>query len=407
MSNSTKITVVGGIYLEQCMRPHWDDYFGSGGRAAMALEQLGSTVALHGYADSNAHDCLEMRHAQSGRVELNLTPFGSTPSFYYVHGLSTPHFEMALSPDTIELEGDNVLRFGMVEGEAIVKAKRVVYDPQNPHAPHSFAKNGSEADRLAVVLNRREAHLLLGYECNDDEETVRLLAAQEDAEIIVMKRGPMGAVVYENGACSIVPAYKTKRVWKIGSGDVFAAVFALGWMEYDESAHVAAMRASKATAYYCEHKSPPTNQQLECFNVAEVEIGVRWKCGERFSVYLAGPFFSLAQLWIVEESRCVMSAMQLNVLSPYHQIGMGPAMDVVPKDLQFIKEADVMFALCDGLDSGTIFEIGYARSLGIPVVVLSEAETTESLKMMEGTNCIISDDFVSSMYHVVWAVTNA
>lgn len=402
-----EIIVVGGIYLEQCMRPHWNDYFGSGGRAALALGRMSNRVSLHGYADREASTCLEIRHANMSDVSLSLTPINTSLCFSYTHGLATPRFGKPSSEECIELKGDNILRFGMLEGEAVVQARQAVYDPQNPHNPRPFKENGSKAERLAIVLNRNEARLLLGDDAHDeDEKTVELLAEREGAEIVVMKRGPRGALVYEAGELTIVPAYKTRRVWKVGSGDVFAAVFAMGWMKHNETAHDAAMRASKATAFYCENRTPPTIEQLKNFNPCEIEIGARWTSGESFSAYLAGPFFNLAQLWLVEEAKHALSSMQLKVLSPYHEVGVGPAMDVAPKDLEMIRNSDVVLALCDGFDPGTLFEVGYARSLGIPVVVFSEIESAENLKMMEGSGCIICDDFVSSIYHAMWAISD-
>jgi hypothetical protein len=57
---------------------------------------------------------------------------------------------------------ENVVRFGMLEGDAIVHADRAVYDPQNVAFPTHFGANGSRAKHLALVLNRAEAAVLAG-----------------------------------------------------------------------------------------------------------------------------------------------------------------------------------------------------------------------------------------------------
>jgi nucleoside 2-deoxyribosyltransferase len=62
----------------------------------------------------------------------------------------------------------------------------------------------------------------------------------------------------------------------------------------------------------------------------------------------------------------------------------------------------VLFAIGDGLDSGTIFEIGYARALNKPVVFYAEKESEQDKKMMEGSDCTITDDYVSAVYQMVW-----
>jgi nucleoside 2-deoxyribosyltransferase len=92
----------------------------------------------------------------------------------------------------------------------------------------------------------------------------------------------------------------------------------------------------------------------------------------------------------------------LDVFSPVHKIGPGPAQVVGPADIAAIKSCDALFAIADGLDSGTLFEIGYARALGKPVYVLAQAVSAEDLKMVEGSNCQVFDDFVSVLHHVAW-----
>jgi nucleoside 2-deoxyribosyltransferase len=76
--------------------------------------------------------------------------------------------------------------------------------------------------------------------------------------------------------------------------------------------------------------------------------------------------------------------------------------DVVPLDLDAINEADIIVAIVDGLDSGTLFEIGYARARDIPVVAFVENEKIEALTMLQGTNCIIESDFSTTIYKTVW-----
>src|SRR5690606_24277958 len=234
------------------------------------------------------------------------------------------------------------------------------------------------------------------------DELINILATREQAEVVVIKMGPMGALVYDKGTISRVPAYRTKRVWKIGSGDTFAAHFALGWMDEGLSAHDAAVRASAATAFYCENQGFPALNLLEqCKPIPRIP-SERFKRGYKPKVYLAGPFFSLAELWMVGQARRDLQAMGLKVFSPYHDVGVGSADDVVEKDLEGVKDCDALFAIGDGLDSGTIYEIGYARALDKPVVLYAENESQQDKKMMEGSDCVITDDYVSGIYQVVW-----
>jgi nucleoside 2-deoxyribosyltransferase len=105
----------------------------------------------------------------------------------------------------------------------------------------------------------------------------------------------------------------------------------------------------------------------------------------------------------VEESRLALQGMGLHVFSPLHEVGMGRAHDVAPKDIEGLKASRAVLALVDGLDTGTVFEIGYARSLDKPVVVLAQSTPEEPLKMLAGTACDVVPDFVTALYRVAWA----
>jgi nucleoside 2-deoxyribosyltransferase len=117
---------------------------------------------------------------------------------------------------------------------------------------------------------------------------------------------------------------------------------------------------------------------------------------------LAGPFFNIGQRWLIEESLGALRAMGLRVFSPLHEIGLGDANSVAPQDIDGLRRSRVIFALVDGLDAGTVFEVGFARSLNKPVVVFSESTPEEPLKMMVGTGCEVVPDFVSALYRTAW-----
>ena len=65
-------------------------------------------------------------------------------------------------------------------------------------------------------------------------------------------------------------------------------------------------------------------------------------------------------------------------------------------------EFNIQIVLQDGLDSGTLFEVGYAVSLGKKVVAYVENETEGALKMLAGTGCDIEKDFTTAMYKTCW-----
>ncbi|HIE4004377.1 TPA: PfkB family carbohydrate kinase [Stenotrophomonas maltophilia] len=395
------LTIVGGIYREVCLRPQWDEVYGSAGRAASAVARLGGQVTLHGYIDADLQPILECRAADEG-FSLSIAPLPRSAAFHYSHGLSVPWIKQPERQPSLSVTADHVLRFGMVESTAIVDAEYAVFDPQNVTETESFGANGSKARHLALVLNLTEARSLLQQFDLTPEQMAAELASQHAAEVVVLKMGPKGALVHHEGAIQCVPAYATSRVWKIGSGDQFAANFAYAWMEERRSPLEAADRASRSAAFYAQHRRYPDLEELDAFAPVPLLLSDTYLQGQVPTVYLAGPFFTLGQLWVVEQARNCLLDMGLDVFSPYHDVGPGPAEMVVGKDIEGIHRSQVMLAIADGLDSGTIFEVGYARSRGIPVVMYAENVSPEDLKMMEGTDCFLRDDFVSAIYQTAW-----
>ena len=194
-----------------------------------------------------------------------------------------------------------------------------------------------------------------------------------------------------------VPVYKTSHVFPIGSGDVFTTVFSFFWFSGYKSI-IAAMNASKAVAAYCEDKGM-VDAIPELLKKNAFEEFIPNKAG---LVYLAGPFFTLNAKLFVSECRNILQAMGMQVFSPYHDVGEGKAEDVAPKDIEKLKKCSCVFAIIDGLDSGTLFEVGYAIALGKKVVAYVENETEGSLKMLKGTGCDIEKDFTTALYKTCW-----
>ena len=393
------IHVVGGVYDERCIQPRWDQMFGSAGRAAAALAALGDVTLVTYVADDRLRE-LEARAASFGPVRLEATRYAATISFAYVHPLSVPLISpaphlLARAPD-LHVEADLVLRFGMMEGDAIVRAKRAIYDPQSAFSPKGFVENGSTAEKLAIVANAYEVRLMTSEQ--DVETGARQLLAREGASAVVVKRGSRGALVLtRDGTRAEIPAYRTELVFGIGSGDIFAAAFAHYWGREELPAETAAGLASKSAAWYCESRSAPllSHADLSALALDPVQATVG-------RVYLAGPFFSMAQRWLVEEARAHLLGMGLEVFSPLHDVGVGPAEVVAPADLHGLDDCDRMLALLDGADPGTLFEVGYARAKGCAVIAVSETLSPEQLKMVVGSGCRHTDDFATAIYLTAW-----
>lgn len=393
------LKIVGGVYGETCIEPAWDAVFGSAGRAAHAVETLvDGPVELVTYVATEAQATVEDLATRCGAT-LKAHPATQFVSFSYLHPLARPSIyppppQIAQAP-TITVKGDVVLRYGMMEGDAIIDADVAVYDPQSAFDPRPFSENGSKAKRLALVLNRTEVHAMTGID--DTMLAARSLLESEGAEVIVLKKGSHGAVVLTASGEHSIPAYETQYVWKVGSGDVFSATFAALWGCQGMAPDQAADLASRATANYVNTRylPAPAAGALQALQMTPIKPGDG-------TIYLAGPFFDIGQRWLVEESLSLLTALGASVFSPVHEVGPGPASYVAPKDIAGLEASNVVFAILNGLDPGTIFEVGYAIKKGIPVVALAQNVKEEDLKMIVGTGCEITDDFASALYRAVW-----
>ncbi len=374
--------IAGGLYQETCLVPDWNAEYGSGGRAAVAVAALSPRTVLHTYAPghgSRGQDVLERLG-----VELRLQPSSHGVAFAYFHPLSTPHIEPRRSAMVqhapIELSGDAVLRFGFLEGEAIVHANRAVYDPQTSARPVMFADNGSSADELALVLNEAEARALSGK--NDAREAATALLEAGTAHVVVVKGGARGALVMERGgAASEVPAYWSERVFKIGTGDVFSSVFALEWAERKHPAILAADRASLSVAAYCSSGILPLTADAqtprEPVTLEETPV-----------VLLDGAVDTIGRRFVMEEARSSLLELGARVVCP--------ALDAPTIGLA------VMSALVieEGLHGGLLPRLQGLERAGIPVVLLDELHAVGTHGM---GRLRVTDDFTSAIYFALWA----
>lgn len=395
--------VVGGTYDEICFEPRWREKFGSGLRACRTIHSLNPSVdlAFHTFGDADTGLYLQQIETIFPKIKSNVYPINKTVSFYYDYPLITPRISPRLdtidkNSNNIEVSGADILYYGFIEGNAVVKGQRVVYDPQSPSNPIPFSKTGSTAEKLAIVVNITEAKKLAN---TDDIAGVKdYFLVEEGAEVLILKMGPKGAMVFDkNDNVGSIPVYKTQAVWPIGSGDVFASAFAYYWFS-GEVPSEAALKASQTTAFYCESKDFDFNGSAVKLEPLLVKDSLNAK------IYLAGPFFTFAQRWLIDQIRMSLYQTGLRVFSPWHDIGHGVASEVVPKDLKGLDESKLVFAVIDGLDSGTLFEVGYAVKMGIPVIAYVENETEESVKMLEGTGCILEKDLTAAIYKAYWLI---
>lgn len=393
--------VVGGTYRELVTVPDSDDLAGSGLRAAAALREATERPVLHTAVDDRQWEeaelvasALDVVREAVGRSE----PVG----FSYFTPLSSPRINgpNARLSESIIVDGETVLAFGLIEsGDVGVRARTVVLDPQKPRDGGPLDRQGIAADRLIVVANRGEVRRL-GGDADEQEAAEALL--RQGVHAVITKRAAAGCTVSHEVNDTIqhidVGAHPTARVWPIGSGDVFSAgvahVLHVGGDVVD-----AARVGSAAAAHWCSTRVPAVPAAVLAGKTSGLPAALP---PTRPLVYLAGPFFTVPDRWLVEELRNTLESLGVDVFSPLHDVGEGGD-DVAVADLDGLARCDAVLALLDGADAGTIFEVGWAVREGIAVVGYAKVLDREVTKMMAGTAVELHRDLSTACYRAAWA----
>jgi Nucleoside 2-deoxyribosyltransferase/pfkB family carbohydrate kinase len=390
------VIVLGGSYEETCRDPDSSELIGSGQRAALALRSVvDGDLRLVTAVESEALLEAELLTGGGG-IELIAHERSEAVGFTYATPLSAPIISgsRARVDGPIDVEGEIVLAFGMLEAAPRIRAGRLVLDPQQPKDLEPLSLDTVNADHLAIVANVIETRSLAGGP-RILEEAARSLLERSGVEVVVTKAGARGALVTSRGTQEWVGPHPTRSVWPIGSGDVFAAGFAWAWGQEGADPVEAARAGSMAAAHWCE------SQRLGLLATAFTTSPSHELDPSEGRVYLAGPFFSTAERWLIELTNESLRNLGGSVFSPLHDVGRGH--DIAAQDLAGLDDCTAVLALLDHGDPGTLFEVGWARKLEIPVIAFGEQIDAEAQKMLLGTDVEILDDLASAVYRALWA----
>jgi nucleoside 2-deoxyribosyltransferase len=156
-------------------------------------------------------------------------------------------------------------------------------------------------------------------------------------------------------------------------------------------------------AYYCSLGSLPVPKDIQTATAGFIANPTPAKGGKQHRVYLAGPLFNVPERWFVSETKRCLENCGLSVFSPLHDVGTGgDAVHLAKADLKGFDGCNLLFALLDGLDAGTLFEIGYAAARGVPVVAYGERVSESDLTMLKGTGTQVFNDYCTAIYQAAW-----
>ncbi|MBY5523562.1 carbohydrate kinase family protein [Rhizobium leguminosarum] len=375
--------IAGGIYRELCETPGWDEEFGSGGRAAAAVSAISPVCILHSYCD-NANS-RGIRNLRDMGIHVRSRSRVDPIVFAYFHPLSKPH----IKPDRFSIQhleplrvaAKSVLRFGFLEGSAVVNASRAVYDPQTSRDPEFFAANGSRADELALVMNETE---LLKYARSESiSAAANALLDSKSADVVVVKQGIRGASVFQRGSIASTPPYRSSAVFKIGTGDVFSGVFAYYWAEVGMAPADATDLASRAVAVYCETRHLPLSRDFAEHRVPIVNT-------PHEQVVVRGTVATIGRRFTLEEARFSLRELGIKVAAP--DLGDVPSSSL----------STSLLVISDGLSDDGIFEICRAHSTAAAISILDETRAVSLDLVTRSFSCEVFDDFTTALYSACW-----
>jgi nucleoside 2-deoxyribosyltransferase len=394
--------IIGGIYEEICAAPEWNQIFGSAGRAACAIYAIfKSRVKLVGCYSKANYEALKACFAPY-HVDLDIKLGKGHVVFEYVHPLARPKCYatgMYLSASTISASANLVLFFGMMEGIPRISANTLIIDPQGRKLTELLRSDFIKARRIAIVANLDEISEQPNLRV--DGNVRELFRIRDSIDLIIVKMGIEGALLFSRNRkkpLRILP-YQSNKIFKIGSGDIFSATFAHAWGKLAMNPAQAADMASRAVAFYVN--DPYLNFNRKTLRKAKPIKRVR-KSGR---VYLAAPFFTLADKSVLNEARSALASLGIKVFSPYHHVGLATSSEikrVAIADLKGLRKSRCVLALLHNNDLGSVFEVGYARARNIPVVILADRSNREDLTMLIGTDCEITRDISTAVYKTAW-----
>lgn len=395
------INIIGGTYREIDYDEVSVELYGSGFRGAKFLLENKCDVNFTTIGNDETMTFLKENQKVYKNFKFELIPYEDIITFKYSFPLDNPNiFPNILNiskTNSVDVKGENLIAFGMLELDYSVSGEKVVYDPQTSIKPNKFSDFG-QAEELVYIVNKSEAYSIA--ESDNIDLIKEYFFLKEKASAFIIKDGPFGAILYFEDKIIQIPSYMTNNVFKIGSGDIFTTSFGYYWMHKKLSIEESANLASKSTALFCDIKAYIDVTNFTNFIFKEFN----YKSIEDKQVYLAAPFFSISELILVDKIRNAFLSFGIKVFSPFHDVGIGKSELIAKKDLEGINNSDIIFCLFDNYDSGTLIESGYSLSKGKKIVGYHRTCEEEKLLMLKVADIQYYNHLTTAIYKTIWSL---
>lgn len=134
---------------------------------------------------------------------------------------------------------------------------------------------------------------------------------------------------------------------------------------------------------------------------------------KRGKVYLAGPFFNAEQLGAIERIESLLTDAGVEFYSPRKHLILKPQAPmkdrkkVFDENMTAISECNLILACTEWPDSGTVWEMGLAYGLHIPVVGFTQKADKINVMLAQGCSGFLTSEaslikFLNGRYESIW-----
>jgi len=394
------VVVIGGIFRELIPAPDGPPIRrvgGSGYVAALTAAALGADVAIVSFvgdADSRATlstlrragvdtDAVQVRPGASGVFAFEDVVDRRPPRPSYRPAESLPSSDGAVTLPSAPV----VLAFGFPDFDclewlrAAVRPEGVLLWDRQGWLSRDLAPLALEelpAARRIYLANLQEM-----LEVTNRPTFAEGLEEQPAAgfDTSVIKCGRWGTIIVGGSSeTTLVPAFLAPVNSVIGSGDAFAGALAAALARGNDLPG-AALTGAASASLFVERRDNVLPSGLDRA-VDQVIAGrsrrfVNPVGLERTRLYLAGPWFTSGEAMVISELEASLENLGVTVISPRRDIGQLSAdssaqeiLAVGERDYAAIESSDMLVAVLDGDDPGTLMEVGFAARAGIPIAAL-------------------------------------
>jgi nucleoside 2-deoxyribosyltransferase/sugar/nucleoside kinase (ribokinase family) len=412
----TDIVVIGGIFRE--LLPDGTRRMGgSGFVAALTAQAFGADVALVSFVGEQDERGLRAlaRHGIDVSAVQVLPGAAGTFSFVDERDQRAPRpvyraadtIPAATAPPDIP-SAPVVVAFGFPDfdpREWIRKAVHpdgaVIWDYQGWLSRQIEDKffESLPVDRRVSVANLAEAKDTAGTETAFPTLTK---LPRHPFDVSLVKAGRWGTIVATKDLMHLVGAFTTTVGSSIGSGDCFAGALGAAMAAGDEPRDAAIKAAAAASIFVGRAGNrPPPKLDTGVRDLMDTgrQIFVSPVTCEDIRVYLAGPWFSVAERTLILELEAVLGHMGLDVVSPRRDIrelaadaSAEEVIQVGVEDYRAIDRCALMVAVLDHDDPGTLMEVGYAYRAGKTVIGLRSHADRGPQPMREAAGVRVVED---------------